>query len=119
MGTLININLFINHLVDTFFPGTDDCVDNAEVEDVVPNLEEEEFEDKEESEDRKLIKTWYLEDDVIQFEEDLIKIPELFEDIKESPTEAPHLIAESKGMQLLTSRYDDHKDKLKRKFTKS
>ena len=65
------------------------------------------------------MKTWYLEDDVIQFEEDLIKIAELFEDIKESPTEAPHLIAESKKMQLLTSRYDDHKDKLKRKFTKS
>ena len=57
MGTLININLFINHLVDTFFPGTDDCVDNAEVEDVVLNLEEEEFEDKEEGEDRKLMKT--------------------------------------------------------------
>lgn len=57
MGTLININLFISHLVDTFFPGTHDCVDNAEVEDVVLKLEEEEFEDKEEGEDRKLMKT--------------------------------------------------------------
>ena len=32
-----------------------------------------------------------------------------------SPTEAPHLIAESRKMQLLTSRYDDRKNKLKQK----
>ena len=57
-----------------------------------------------------------LEDDVIEFEEeDLIKLEELFEDIKKSPTESPHLIVESTEMQLLTSRYDNDKNKLKEK----
>ena len=57
-----------------------------------------------------------LEDDVIEFEEeDLIKLEELFEDIKKSPTESPLLIVESTEMQLLTSRYDNDKNKLKEK----
>ena len=63
----------------------------------------------------KLMNT-ILEDDVIQFEEeDLIKFEELFEGIKNSHTEAPHPIAESTEMPLLTSRYNHHENKLKEK----
>ena len=44
--------------------------------------------------DEEVAENTILEDDVIQFdkEEDLIKLEELFEDIKKSPTEAPHLL---------------------------
>ena len=57
-----------------------------------------------------------LEDDVIEFvEEDLIKLEELFEEIKKLPNESPHLTVESTEMQLLTSRYDNDKNKLKEK----
>ena len=44
--------------------------------------------------DEEVAENTILEDDVIQFdkEEDLRKLEELFEDIKKSPTEAPHLL---------------------------
>ena len=40
-GTLINIILFTNKLLTPFFPGTHDCLNNAEVGDVDLNSEEE------------------------------------------------------------------------------
>ena len=103
-------------LLTYFFPGTHNCVDNGEVGDVDLHSEEEEFENKDEVEDEEADENTILVDEVIQFEEeDLIKLEEVFEDMQKSPTEAPHLIAESTEMQLLTSRYDEHKNKLKKK----
>ena len=61
--------------------------------DVDFDLEEEKFEDEGKGENEEVDENRILEDDVIQFEEeDLIKLEELFEDIKKSPTEAPHLM---------------------------
>ena len=61
--------------------------------DVDLDLEEEKFEDEGKGENEEVDENRILEDDVIQFEEeDLIKLEELFEDIKKSPTEAPHLM---------------------------
>lgn len=103
-GTLINIILFTNQAVDTFFPGTHYCVDKVLVRDVNLGSEEEEFEDEEEGENEEVDENMILEDEVIQFE-----------DIKKARTEAPRLIAESTEMQLLASRYNDHKNKLREK----
>ena len=115
-GHLLTSSSLQIKLLTPFLPGTHDCVDNAEVGNVDLGLEDEEFEDQGEGEDEEVDENTVLEDDLIQFEEeDLIKLEELFEDIKKSPTEAPHLIAESTEMQLLTSRCNKNKNKLKEK----
>ena len=115
-GHLLTSSSLQIKLLTPFLPGTHDRVDNAEAGNVDLGLEDEEFEDQEEGEDEEVDENTILEDDLIQFEEeDLIKLEELFEDIKKSPTEAPHLIAESTEMQLLTSRYNKNKNKLKEK----
>ena len=114
-GHLLTSSSLQIKLLTPFLPGTHDRVDNAEVGNVDLGLEDEEFEDQEEGEDEEVDENTILEDDLIQFEEeDLIKL-ELFEDIKKSPTEALHLIAESTEMQLLTFRYNKNKNKLKEK----
>ena len=81
-------------MLTPFLPGTHNCVDNAEVVDVDLDSQEEELEGEKEGEDEEVDENTILEDDVVQFdeEEDLIKLEELFEDIKKSPTEAPHLL---------------------------
>ena len=115
-GHLLTSSSLQIKLLTPFLPGTHDRVDNAEVGNVDLGLEDEEFEDQEGGKDEEVDENTILEDDLIQFEEeDLIKLEELFEDIKKSPTEAPHLIAESTEMQLLTSRYNKNKNKLKEK----
>ena len=115
-GHLLTSSSIQIKLLTPFFPRTHDCMDNADVGDVDLDSEEGDLKDEEEGGDEEVNENIVLEYDVIQFEEeDLIKLEKLFEDIKKSPTEALHLIAESTAMQLLTCRYDDHKNELKEK----
>ena len=48
-------------------------------------------------------------------EEELEKLEILFEDIKKSPAKAPSLVADSKEIQILTSRYEEYEETLKEK----